>query len=161
MPSFDVVSEVDQHELSNAVDHTQKEIGNRFDFKGSAAKAEVNEGKIIVLHADSDFQIQQIHPILYQKLTARKIDIGCLEAGKVENSGKGVKQSVTVRQGIDKETAKKAIAKIKESKIKVQAQIQGEQLRVTGKKRDDLQAVMTLLKGAELGLPMQYQNFRD
>ena len=161
MPSFDVVSEVDQHELSNAVDHTQKEIGNRFDFKGSSAKAEVNEGKIIVLHADSDFQIQQIHPILYQKLTARKIDIGCLEAGKVENSGKGVKQSVTVRQGIDKETAKKAIAKIKDSKIKVQAQIQGEQLRVTGKKRDDLQAVMTLLKGAELGLPMQYQNFRD
>lgn len=160
MPSFDVVSEVDQHELTNAVDHTQREIGNRFDFKGTSAKAELSDGKII-LHADSDFQVQQIHPVLYQKLTARDIDIACLEAGKVENSGKGVKQSITVRQGVDKETAKKAIAKIKESKIKVQAQIQGEQLRVTGKKRDDLQAVMSLLKGAELDLPLQFQNFRD
>ncbi len=161
MPSFDVVSEVDQHELSNAVDHTQREISTRFDFKGSSAKAELSEGKTIMLHADSDFQIQQIHPILYQKLTARKIDISCLEAGKVENSGKGVKQAVSVKQGIDKETAKKTIAKIKESKIKVQAQVQGEQLRVTGKKRDDLQQVMAMLKGEELGLPMQYQNFRD
>jgi len=123
MPSFDVVSEVDQHELSNAVDHTQREIGTRFDFKGTSAKAD--------------------------------------EAGKVENSGKGVKQAVAVKQGIDKETAKKAVAKIKESKIKVQAQVQGEQLRVTGKKRDDLQQVMALLKAAELGLPMQFQNFRD
>jgi len=161
MPSFDVVSEVDQHELSNAVDHTQREIGTRFDFKGTSAKAELSDGKVINLHADSDFQIQQIHPILYQKLTARKIDIACLEAGKVENSGKGVKQAVAVKQGIDKETAKKAVAKIKESKIKVQAQVQGEQLRVTGKKRDDLQQVMALLKAAELGLPMQFQNFRD
>lgn len=160
MPSFDVVSEVDQHELSNAVDHTQREIGNRFDFKGTSASAELADS-VIVLKADSDFQIQQIHPVLYQKLTARKIDIACLEPGKVENSGKGVKQSMTVRQGVDKETAKKAVAKIKESKIKVQAQIQGEQLRVTGKKRDDLQAVMALLKGAELGLPLQFQNFRD
>ncbi|MFK7856386.1 MAG: YajQ family cyclic di-GMP-binding protein [Granulosicoccus sp.] len=160
MPSFDVVSEVDQHELSNAVDHAQREIGNRFDFKGTSAKIELSDGKIM-LNADSDFQIQQIHPVLYQKLTSRQIDIACLEAGKVENSGKGVKQAVTVRQGIDKETAKKAVAKIKESKIKVQAQIQGEQLRVTGKKRDDLQATMTMLKSAELGLPMQFQNFRD
>jgi len=160
MPSFDVVSEVDQHELSNAVDHAQREIGNRFDFKGTSARIELSDGKIM-LNADSDFQIQQIHPVLYQKLTSRQIDIACLEAGKVENSGKGVKQAVTVRQGIDKETAKKAIARIKESKIKVQAQIQGEQLRVTGKKRDDLQAAMALLKGAELDLPMQFQNFRD
>jgi len=160
MPTFDVVSEVDQHELSNAVDHTQREIGNRFDFKGTSAKAELSDSKIM-LFADSDFQIQQIHPVLYQKLTARQIDISCLEAGKVENSGKGVKQAITVRQGIDKEIAKKAIAKIKESKLKVQAQVQGEQLRITGKKRDDLQAVMALLKGAELGLPMQFQNFRD
>jgi len=160
MPSFDVVSEVDQHELSNAVDHTQKEIGNRFDFKGTSASVELAD-KVIVLKADSDFQIQQIHPVLYQKLTARKIDIACLEGGKVENSGKGVKQSMTVRQGVDKDTAKKAVAKIKESKIKVQAQIQGEQLRVNGKKRDDLQAAMALLKAAELGLPLQFQNFRD
>lgn len=160
MPSFDVVSEVDQHELSNAVDQTAREIGNRFDFKGTSANVELKESAVTLL-ADSDFQIQQIHPVLYQKLTSRKIDIACLEAGKVENSGKGVKQVITVRQGIDKETAKKAIAKIKESKIKVQAQIQGEQLRVNGKKRDDLQSVMTLLKNAELGLPMQFQNFRD
>lgn len=160
MPSFDVVSEVDQHELSNAVDQTAREIGNRFDFKGTSASIELKESAVTLL-ADSDFQIQQIHPVLYQKLTSRKIDIACLEAGKVENSGKGVKQVITVRQGIDKETAKKAIAKIKESKIKVQAQIQGEQLRVNGKKRDDLQSVMTLLKNAELGLPMQFQNFRD
>ena len=160
MPTFDVVSEVDQHELNNAVDHAQKEIGTRFDFKGTSAKAELADGNIM-LHADSDFQIQQIHPILYQKLTARKIDIACLEAGKVENSGKGVKQLVKVKQGIDKDVAKKAMVKIKESKIKVQAQVQGEQLRVTGKKRDDLLAVMALLKAAELGVPMQFQNFRD
>lgn len=160
MPSFDVVSEVDQHELSNAVDHTQREIGNRFDFKGTSASVALSDGRIQV-SADSDFQIQQIHPVLYQKLTARNIDIACLDASSVEKSGKGVKQSITVRQGIDKETAKKAVARIKESKLKVQAQIQGEQLRVTGKKRDDLQSVMALLKGAELGLPLQFQNFRD
>ena len=160
MPTFDVVSEVDSHELSNAVDHAQREIGTRFDFKGTSAKAELADGNIM-LHADSDFQIQQIHPVLYQKLTARKIDIACLDAGKVENSGKGVKQLVQVKQGIDKEIAKKAMVKIKESKLKVQAQVQGEQLRVTGKKRDDLQAVMALLKAAELGVPLQFQNFRD
>ncbi len=160
MPSFDVVSEVDQHELANAVDQAHREISNRFDFKGSSAKIELADGRI-QLHADSDFQIQQIHPVLYQKLTSRQIDIACLEAGKVETSGKGVKQSVQVRQGIDKETAKKAVAKIKESKLKVQAQIQGEQLRVTGKKRDDLQSAMAMLKAAAIGLPMQFQNFRD
>jgi len=160
MPSFDVVSEVDQHELSNAVDQAHREISNRFDFKGTSAKVEISDGRI-QLHADSDFQIQQMHPVVYQKLTARKIDIACLDAGKVETSGKGVKQALQVRQGIDKETAKKAVSKIKESKLKVQAQIQGEQLRVTGKKRDDLQSTMAMLKEAELGLPMQFQNFRD
>ena len=160
MPTFDVVSEVDQHELNNAVDHAQKEIGTRFDFKGTSAKAELADGNIM-LHADSDFQIQQIHPILYQKLTARKIDIACLDAGKVENSGKGVKQLVKVKQGIDKEIAKKAMVRIKESKIKVQAQVQGEQLRVTGKKRDDLQAVMALLRESKIETPLQFNNFRD
>ena len=160
MPSFDVVSEVDQHELTNAVDQAQKEILNRYDFKGTSANAEIADGTI-VLTAESDFQIQQMHPIVYTKLSSRSIDINCLEPGKVESSGKGVKQRLTVKQGIDKETAKKAVAKIKDSKMKVQAQIQGEQLRVTGKKRDDLQQVMKLLKDAELGLPMQFQNFRD
>jgi len=160
MPSFDVVSEVDQHELTNAVDQAQKEIQNRYDFKGTSANAEIADSAI-VLTADSDFQIQQMHPIVYTKLSARGIDIMCLDAGKVESSGKGVKQRMTVKEGIDKETAKKAVAKLKESKMKVQAQIQGEQLRVTGKKRDDLQQAMKLLKEAELGLPMQFQNFRD
>ena len=160
MPSFDVVSEVDQHELGNAVDQASREITNRFDFKGTSADAKLSDG-LVVLTADTDFQVQQMHPILYQKLTSRKIDIECLEAGKVETSGKGVKQSIKIRVGIDKETAKKAIAKIKESKLKVQAQVQGEQLRVNGKKRDDLQATMKLLEKAELGLPMQFQNFRD
>jgi len=160
MPSFDVVSEVDQHELTNAVDQAQKEIQNRYDFKGTSANAEIADSAI-VLTADSDFQIQQMHPIVYTKLSARGIDIMCLDAGKVESSGKGVKQRMSVKEGIDKETAKKAVAKLKESKMKVQAQIQGEQLRVTGKKRDDLQQAMKLLKEAELGLPMQFQNFRD
>lgn len=160
MPSFDVVSEVDQHELDNAVDQSHREISNRFDFKGTSAAVKVSDG-VINLTADSDFQIQQMHPVLYQKLTARKIDISCLEAGKVENSGKGVKQAISVRQGIDRETAKKAVAQIKSSKMKVQAQVQGEQLRVTGKKRDDLQSAMALLEKADLGLPLQFQNFRD
>ena len=160
MPSFDVVSEVDQHELANAIDQASREITNRFDFKGSSADVKINDGAV-VLTADTDFQIQQMHPILYQKLTARSIDIACLDAGKVETSGKGVKQTIKVRVGIDKDIAKKAIAKIKESKIKVQAQIQGEQLRINGKKRDDLQATMDLLRSADLGLPMQFQNMRD
>ncbi len=160
MPSFDVVSEVDQHELANAIDQTHREISNRFDFKGTAAQIELNDGGVL-LTADSDFQIQQMHPILYQKLTARKIDIACLDAQKVENSGKGVRQAITVRHGIDRDLAKKAVALIKASKLKVQAQVQGEQLRINGKKRDDLQAVMALLKEAELGLPLQFQNFRD
>ena len=160
MPTFDVVSEVDQHELGNAIDQASREIGTRFDFKGTSASVELND-KVIAIVADSDFQVQQIHPILYQKMISRKIDIASLEPGKVEPSGKGVKQSMTVRQGIDRETAKKAVAAIKGSKLKVQAQVQGEQLRVTGKKRDDLQSAMKVLKDADLGLPLQFQNFRD
>lgn len=160
MPTFDVVSEVDQHELTNAVDQAHREISNRFDFKGSGAEIKVADGAIS-LQAESDFQVQQMHPVIYQKLTARSIDIACLDAGKVAPSGKGVKQLITVKQGIDKETAKKAVGVIKGSKLKVQAQVQGEQLRVTGKKRDDLQQAMALLKEAELGVPLQFQNFRD
>ena len=160
MPSFDAVSEVDEHELSNAVDQTAKAVGNRFDFKGTSAKAELADRRV-VLHADSDFQIQQIHPILYEKLIGRGIEIASLKPGDIEKSGKGVRQGFDLRQGIDKETAKKAVAKLKESKLKVQAQIQGDQLRVTGKKRDDLQAAMKTLKDADLGLPLQFKNFRD
>lgn len=160
MPSFDIVSEVDTHELTNAVDQAHKEISNRFDFKGTSAKIELTDDRISLV-ADSDFQVQQMHPVLYQKLTSRKIDIGCLDAQKVETVGKGVRQYISVKQGIDKEDGKKLIAKIKNSKLKVQASIQGEQLRVTGKKRDDLQSVMALLKGEEQGPPLQFQNFRD
>lgn len=160
MPSFDVVSEVDQHELTNAIDQAHREISNRFDFKGTGAEITLSDGAI-QLQAPSDFQIQQMHPVIYQKLTSRDIDIACLDAQKVTPSGKGVKQLIQVKQGIDKETAKKAVTAIKGSKLKVQAQIQGEQLRVTGKKRDDLQQTMAMLKGAELGLPLQFQNFRD
>ncbi len=160
MPTFDVVSEVDQHELTNAVDQAHKEISNRFDFKGTNAEIKAADGAIS-LQADSDFQVQQMHPVIYQKLTARSIDIACLDAGKITPSGKGVKQIINVKEGIDKETAKKAVGVLKGSKLKVQAQIQGEQLRVTGKKRDDLQQAMALLKEAELGVPLQFQNFRD
>lgn len=161
MPSFDIVSEVDSHELTNAVDQAHKEITNRFDFKNTSASIELQDEKVSLI-ADSDFQVQQMHPVLFQKLTSRGVDIGCLDAQKVEKSGKGVKQIIAVKQGVDKETAKKIVALIKNSKLKVQASIQGEQVRVTGKKRDDLQSVMALLKKDEtVGLPLQYQNFRD
>lgn len=160
MPSFDIQSEVDSHELTNAVDQAHREISNRFDFKGTSAKIELLEDKVSLI-ADSDFQVQQMHPILYQKLTSRGIDIACLDPQKVETVGKGVRQYVNVKQGIDKETAKKMVATIKSSKLKVQASIQGEQVRVTGKKRDDLQNVISLLKKQDLGLPLQFENFRD
>ena len=160
MPTFDAVSEVDEHELANAVDQTAKAVGNRFDFKGTSARVELAD-KRVVLHADSDFQVDQIHPILYEKLIGRGIEIASLKPGDVERSGKGVRQGFDLRQGIDKETAKKAVALLKQSKLKVQAQIQGDQLRVTGKKRDDLQAAMKALKDGELGLPLQFKNFRD
>ena len=160
MPSFDIVSEVDKHELTNAVDQAHREITNRFDFKGTDASIVATEDKI-TLAAESDFQVQQMHPVLYQKLSSRKIDIASLDPQKVEKAGKGAKQDMLVKQGIDKETAKKIVAEVKNSKLKVQASIQGETVRVTGKKRDDLQKTMALLKEKEIGLPMQFQNFRD
>jgi len=160
MPSFDIVSEVDKHELTNAVDQAHREISNRFDFKGTDASIELQDEKI-VLTAESDFQVQQMHTVLYQKLTTRKIDISSLDPQKTEKVGKGVRQHMLVKQGIDKDTAKKLVATVKESKIKVQASIQGESLRVNGKKRDDLQKTMAILKEKELGLPLQFQNFRD
>ena len=160
MPSFDVVSEIDAHELNNAVDQANREISNRFDFKGSDAKIELTE-EAMTLSADSDFQIQQMQPIVLQKLTKRGIDISCLDQGEIQRSGQHAKQVIQVRQGIDKETASKIVKTMKASKVKVQAAIQGEQVRVSGKKRDDLQDAIALLKGAELGIPLQYTNFRD
>lgn len=160
MPSFDVVSEVDSHELSNAVDQANREVGTRFDFKGSDAHFELAE-PVITLHAQVDFQLQQMRDILYGKLVKRGIDITCLEEGEPTIMAKTATQPITVRQGIDTAIAKKMVKVVKGSKIKVQAAIQGEQLRVTGKKRDDLQATMQLLREAELGLPLQFKNFRD
>lgn len=160
MPSFDVVSEVDKHELRNAVDQANRDIGSRYDFKGSSAVIELQEG-VLTLTADSDFQLRQMQPILYQRLAARKIDVACLDEGEVIEVGKGVRQVTKVRQGIDADLARKMIRMVKDSKVKVQAQVQGEQLRITGKKRDDLQQVIAMFRGADLGLPLQYQNFRD
>ena len=160
MPSFDVVSEVDSHELKNAVDQANREIGNRFDFKGSDSRVELN-GTDMKVVSDSKFRVEQVVSVLHQKLAKRGIDISCLEADDVEEALKTARQSITIRQGLDKEYAKKVVKLIKDSKLKVQAAIQGEQVRVTGKKRDDLQNVMALLKDAELGIPLQFNNFRD
>jgi uncharacterized protein YajQ (UPF0234 family) len=161
MSSFDVVSEVDTAELSNAVDQAAREIGNRYDFKGSSAKVE-HEGETLVAYGDSEFQLNQVTDILFQKLAKRGIDIRAIESGKVESvSGDKAKQVLVVRQGIDAELAKKIVRLVKDSKMKVQAQIQGDQVRVTGKKRDDLQQVIALLKAGDFAQPLQYQNFRD
>lgn len=160
MPSFDIVSEVDKHELTNAVDQMNREVGNRFDFKGSDAKVELKDGEMH-LQAETDFQVKQMHDIVYKKLIARNIDISCLEKSKIEERGMRAYQTIKVREGIDKELAKTIVKLIKDSKLKVQAAIQGEQLRVTGKKRDDLQQVMALLKSSDIEMPLQYNNFRD
>ena len=161
MPSFDVVSEVDTQEVRNAVDQANREISNRFDYKDSDARVEQQDGKLI-LFADDEFKIGQARDILQLKLSKRGVDIGCLQADKVEIvGGNKARQEMTVRQGIDTELAKKIVKLIKDSKLKVQAAIQGDRVRVTGKKRDDLQAVITLLRRQKLGLPLQYINFRE
>jgi uncharacterized protein YajQ (UPF0234 family) len=160
MPSFDVVSEVDMHELSNAVDQANREVTTRFDFKGSDAKFE-QTGAELTLSAGGEFQLQQMMDILQKKMVKRGVDIASLDVGKPETTNMVARQKVTVREGIDKEAAKKIVKLIKESKMKVQAAIQGEQVRVTGKKRDDLQGVMAMLKEQKLELPLQYTNFRD
>ena len=160
MPSFDVVSEVDQHEVRNAVDQANREIGTRFDFKGSDATVEITDGNLL-LEAQSEFQIDQMRDIVIGKLAKRGVDVGALKIDKVETTGTRARQKLEVRQGIDQDTARKLVKTIKESKLKVQASIQGEQLRITGKKRDDLQDAIALLKKSDVGLPLQYQNFRD
>jgi len=160
MPSFDTVSEIDHHELTNAVDQANREIGTRYDFKGSNAKIEFT-GSELVFHGESRFQLQQIFPILLQKMSKRGLDINCLKLGEVVEAAKSAKQSVSMQEGIDREVARKIVKLIKESKMKVQAAIQGEQVRITGKKRDDLQQAMKLMKDADLGIPLQFSNFRD
>ncbi len=160
MPSFDAVSEVDAHELTNAVDQANREINNRFDFKGTDARVERNEVELTII-APSEFQVQQVLDILQTKMVKRGIDIECLDIGDVNVAIHESRLLATAKNGIDKDTARKIVKSIKDTKIKVQAQIQQDQVRVTGKKRDDLQAVMAHLKEANFGLPLQFQNFRD
>lgn len=161
MPSFDVVSELDKHEVTNAVDNAKKELERRYDLRGKGSFEFNDKQQQITLIGDADFQLDQMMQILELSLTKRNIDIRCLKANEPFASGKQVKQTVEFKEGIDKELAKKIVALIKDSKLKVQAAIQGEQVRVTGKKRDDLQDVMALLRGSELEMPLQYNNFRD
>ncbi len=160
MPSFDIVSEFDNHEVDNAVDQANREVANRFDFKGSNAMFEQQE-EAILMKAESTFQLQQMLPILYSKMTKRGIDVGCLESGTPQTVGKTAQQSIALKQGIDKETGKKIVKIIKDKKMKVQASIQGEKVRVTGKKRDDLQQTIQMLKQEDFGQPLQFNNFRD
>lgn len=160
MPSFDIVSEVDTHELTNAVDQASRELTTRFDFKGVAASFERDDA-VIVQSAPSEFQLQQMTDILRARLAARKIDTRCLGFGDIETNVAGARQKITVRQGIEREQAKKILTALKDARLKVDVQINGDKLRVTGKKRDDLQAAMALLRGKEFELPLQFDNFRD
>ena len=160
MPSFDIVSEVDMHELTNAVDQANRELTTRYDFRGVEASFE-HKDENIIMTADQDFQLRQMVEMLQGKMVKRGIDIKCMEVKDHYASGKQVKQEAVVRQGLDKEISKKVTKLIKESKMKVQASIQGDKVRVTGKKRDDLQSAIALLKEADLDIPLQYNNFRD
>lgn len=160
MPSFDTVSEVDKHELTNAVDQANRELSTRFDFKGADAKFEL-DGYVVTQSAASAFQLKQMLDILRGRLSARSIDVRCLElADPLENLG-GARQKITIRQGIEQSVSKKLIAALKQAKIKVETQINGDKLRVSGKKRDDLQEAIALLRKTDVDLPLQFQNFRD
>src|SRR5512135_387704 len=162
MPSFDIVSEVDKTEVKNAVEQTNKEVGTRFDFKGSDARIEQAE-LVLTVHADNEFQLSQVQEILNGKLAKRGVDIRALDVSdKIEKiSGNKVKRACTIKAGVETELAKKIVKLIKESKLKVQASIQGDTVRVTGKKRDDLQEAIAFVKKSITDFPLQYQNFRD
>ena len=160
MPSFDVVSEINEHELTNAVDQANRELDKRFDFKGSGATFELNDG-VVVLKADAEFRLKQMQDILLQRLTARSIDVRCVDIADAEVNLASARQNVTLKQGIEQPLAKKIIKLIKDSGSKVQAQIQGDQLRVIGKKRDELQETIALLRKSEIDMPLQFENFRD
>lgn len=160
MPSFDIVSQVNMHEVTNAVDQANREVSTRFDFKGSDARFERSDNEI-TLHGDSEFQIKQMREILYTKLANRKVDLKALEEAPPVESGKGARQTITVRQGLEGVLAKDIVKMIKNTKLKVQAAIQGDQVRVSGKKRDDLQKIIAMLKDTDLDMPLQYINYRD
>ncbi len=160
MPSFDVVSEIDSHELTNAVDQASRELSQRFDFKNTGAAFELEE-TTVTMSAPADFQLKQMLEILKLKIAKRGIDIACLEVKEPVVNLAVAKQLVELRHGVDQETGKKVTRLIKDSKLKVQAQIQGEKVRVTGKKRDDLQEAIALLRKSTFEVPLQFNNFRD
>lgn len=160
MPSFDVVSEFDQHEVNNAIDQANREVNTRFDFKGTGSKFEM-EGQLVTLTTQSDFQLKQMLDMLRQKLAKRGVDIGCMKEEEPEITSSQARQNVILRKGIDTPLAKSLVKTIKGSKLKVQAAIQGDKLRISGKKRDDLQSAISLLKDTDVDVPLQYENFRD
>ncbi|MDE2049881.1 MAG: YajQ family cyclic di-GMP-binding protein [Gammaproteobacteria bacterium] len=160
MPSFDVVSELNAHEVANAVDQANRELSQRFDFKDTGARFELEEFTV-TLHAQVDFQLKQMLEILKLRLGKRGVDLACLEVKEPETTLSAARQQVLLKQGIDAEMGKKVSRLIKDSKLKVQAAIQGEKVRITGKQRDDLQAAIQLLRGSKLELPLQFNNFRD
>ena len=160
MPSFDVVSEFDPHEVTNAVDQANRELGQRFDFKGTGAKFEL-EDFTVTLHAQVDFQLKQMLEMLKLRLSKRGIDVACLQPGEPQVALNAARQEVVLRHGIDVESARQLVKVVKESKLKVQAAIQGDKVRVSGKQRDDLQSTMALLRKTQVGLPLQFVNLRD
>lgn len=160
MPSFDIVSNIDTHEISNAVDQANREVSSRFDFKGSNARVELNKNEITLV-APNDFQLKQVDEILRNKLTKRQVDLRSLNYKEVSVNVSEAKQVVEIKQGVDQENAKKIVKLIKEGSFKVQAAIQGDQIRVTGKKRDELQEVIAMLRGAKVEIPVQFVNFRE
>ncbi|MGZ8095496.1 MAG: YajQ family cyclic di-GMP-binding protein [Methylosarcina sp.] len=160
MPSFDIVSEYDKHEAQNAIDQANKEVSTRFDFKGTHSTFELNEDKLLMT-SGSEFQLQQMLDIVQTKLSKRGVDIACLDISDPKASGKIVRQEITLKQGIDSLLAKKIVKLIKDKKLKVQAAIQGDQVRVSGKKRDELQEVIQMLKEEKWEMPLQFNNFRD
>jgi len=160
MPSFDIISEFDNHEVKNAIDQANKEVTTRFDFKGTNSNFELTDDKLIMI-SESTFQLQQMFSVVCSKLSRRGIDVGCMEVGDPKGSGKMMRQEITLKQGLDSLFAKKIVKLIKDKQLKVQAAIQGDKVRVTGKKRDDLQEVIQILRDEKLEMPLQYDNFRD
>ena len=161
MPSFDVVSQVNWAEITNAIDQANREVSNRYDFKGTDARVEQN-GAELTVYADDEFKAEQVVDVLHAKLAKRKVDLGCLEAGPVKQiGGNKARLDITIRHGIEQSLAKKIVKLVKDSKHKAQASVQGDQVRISGKKRDELQQIIALLRDSKLGLPLQFVNFRD
>ncbi|PML60721.1 YajQ family cyclic di-GMP-binding protein [Vibrio breoganii] len=160
MPSFDIVSEIEVVDVRHAVENANRELATRFDFRGVQASFEFKDEQV-KLTAEAEFQLQQMRDILRGNLTKRGVDVNTMDSQKEEASGKNWYQTILFKQGIDKEMAKKLVKAVKDAKLKVQASIQGEKVRITGKKRDDLQSAIALIKSSDLGQPFQYENFRD